>query len=176
MKGRLIDLSFGMNQKQRITVEVDKDFRADFDRLKGKPLDIEIKQHREKRSKDANAYFHVLVNKIAAETGESDSQVKQRLVLDYGTIDVDQDGKNVAWKVLPGVDVTKYYKYAKLVGTRQDNGVEFNCYLVYKHTNEMDSKEMARLIDGAISEAKELGIETATPEQIARFKEEWGKA
>ena len=34
MRGRLVDLSMGMNRKQRITIEVDRDFRADFDRLK----------------------------------------------------------------------------------------------------------------------------------------------
>ena len=34
MKGRLIDLSLGLNRKQRITIEVDRDFREDFDRLK----------------------------------------------------------------------------------------------------------------------------------------------
>ena len=52
----------------------------------------------------------------------------------------------------------------------------FKCYLVYKQTHLMDSKEMARLIDGAIEVAKELGIETDTPEQLARYKEEWGRS
>ncbi len=57
MKGRLIDLSFGMNKKQRITIEVDSDFREHFDRLREHDVSIEIKKYREKRSKDANAYF-----------------------------------------------------------------------------------------------------------------------
>jgi hypothetical protein len=34
---------------------------------------------------------------------------------------------------------------------------------------------MSRLIDGAVSEAKELGIETDTPEQIAKLKSLWGE-
>lgn len=37
----------------------------------------------------------------------------------------------------------------------------------------MDTKEFSHLIDGAINEAKALGIETDTPEQLARYKEEW---
>ena len=69
MRGRLVDLTIGLNRKQRITVEVDRDYREDYERLKDAELDIEIKKHREKRSKSANAYFHVLVNKIAAERG-----------------------------------------------------------------------------------------------------------
>jgi hypothetical protein len=33
---------------------------------------------------------------------------------------------------------------------------------------------MARLIDGTIYVAKDLGIETDTPEQLAKYKEGWG--
>lgn len=175
MKGRLIDLSVGMNRKQRITLEVDQDVRGLYDKLAGADLSIEIKKYREKRSLSANAYFHVLVNKIAAETGESDDAVKSRLVLDYGIVDKDDDGKMVGFKLPQAVDATKYWPYVKYVETREENGKLFNCYLVYKHTSDMDSKEMARLIDGAISEAQELGIETDTPEQLARFKEEWSR-
>ena len=40
----------------------------------------------------------------------------------------------------------------------------------------MDTKEMARLIDGAIFTAKELGIDTDTPEQIERNKSLWAQA
>ena len=77
MTGRLVDMSFSLNRKQRITLEVDSDFRSLWDKLNQEPLlDIEIKKHRNKRSHSANAYFHVLVNKIAAETGESDDLVK----------------------------------------------------------------------------------------------------
>ena len=34
MKGRLVDLSFGLNHKQRVTIELDGDFRRNFDELK----------------------------------------------------------------------------------------------------------------------------------------------
>ena len=44
MRGRLIDLSIGLNRKQRITLEVDRDFREDFDRLKEAELDVEIRK------------------------------------------------------------------------------------------------------------------------------------
>lgn len=175
MRGRLVDLSFGMNHKQRITVEVDKDFRADFDRLKDKDLDVEIKQHREKRSKSANAYFHVLVNKIAAEQGGSDDAVKKRLVVEYGALAKDDDGITVGFKLPASVNVDGIYPYVKCFDTREENGKLFNCYLVYKQTHLMDSKEMARLIDGAIEVAQELGIETDTPEQLARYKEDWSR-
>ena len=175
MRGRLVDMTIGLNRKYRVTVEVDRDFREDFDRLKDQPLDIEIKKHREKRSKDANAYFHVLVNRIAAERGGKDDDVKRQLVVEYGALDRDEDGTVIGFKLPASVDVGKIYPYVRCFDTREENGKLFKCYLVYKHTSDMDSKEMARLIDGAIETAKELGIETDTPEQLARYREEWNR-
>lgn len=175
MRGRLVDLAFGLNGRQRITVEVTQDFREDFDRLREADLDIEIKKHREKRSKSANAYFHVLVNKIAAERGGSEDAVKESLVVQYGALAKDDDGLTVGFKLPASVDVGTIYPYVKCFDTREEGGKLFKCYLVYKQTRFMDSKEMARLIDGAIEVAKELGIETDTPEQLARYKEEWSR-
>lgn len=175
IRGRLVDISLGLNRKQRVTVELDRDFRQDYERLHGQELDVEIKKHREKRSMNANAYFHVLVNKIAAESGGSDDAVKRRLVVAYGAIDTDEDGLKIGFKLPASVDVDKIYPYVRCFDTREENGKLFKCYLVYKHTSDMDSKEMARLIDGAVAEARELGIETDTPEQIARYKEAWSK-
>ena len=175
MRGTLRDLTMNRDGTQNITVTVQADFREKFDQLNGKDLDIEIKQHREIRSKSANAYFHVLVNKIAAETFGSDDAIKAHLVVKYGAIKKDEDGMNVGFKLPASVDVSSIYAYTRLFDQRTENGKLFNCYLVYKPTHEMDTKEMARLIDGAIEEAKELGIETDTPETIARYQEEWAR-
>lgn len=158
---------------QNITLTVKGDFREQFDRLNGKELDIEIRQHREKRSKSANAYLHVLINRIAQETNESDDAVKTRLVLDYGAVARDDDGLVIGFKLPASVDVSRIYKYAKRFDQREENGKLFSCYLVLKQTHEMDTHEMARLIDGAIEEAKELGIETDTPEQLERYRQQW---
>ena len=144
MKGRLIDFSVGINRKQRITVEVDGDFREKYNNLKAADVSIEIKKYREIRSKSANAYFHTLVNKIAAELGGKDEEVKRNLVLEYGAIARDGDGLTVGFKLPATVDVSTIYPYVKCFDTRTENGKAFNCYLVYKQTHLMDSKEMAR--------------------------------
>ena len=175
MRGRLVDMSIGLNRKYRITVEVDQDFREDFEKLKGQDLDVEIKKHRDKRSKSANAYFHVLVNKIAAVRGGSEEDAKKSLVIEYGALAKDEDGFTAGLKLPVAVDPDTVYPYVKWFDTREENGRMFNCYLMYKQTRLMDSKEMARLIDGAIEVAKELGIETDTPEQLARYKEVWSR-
>lgn len=175
MRGKLRDLTINRDGSQNITVTVSADFRERFDQLVGKDLDVEIKVHREKRSKSANAYFHVLVNKIAGETGEADDAVKNRLVTSYGVVAKDEDGLTIGFKLPATVDVSKIYPYTRLFDRRTEGGKDFNCYLVLKHTSDMDTKEMARLIDGAIEEARELGIETDTPETLARYQEEWAR-
>lgn len=169
MKGRLIDFSIGWNRRQRITIEIDSDFREGFDALKGADIEISVKKWRRKRSNDANAYFHVLVTAIAEARGISNDEVKRMLVVDYGTLARDEDNQIIGFKLPPGVDVSRIYPYTKLFKQVEENGKTFNCYLVYKRSSEMDSKEMARLIDGAVQEAKDLGIDTDTPEERARW-------
>jgi len=169
MKGRLIDFSLGWNRKQRITIEIDTDFREGFDALKGADIEVSIKKWRKKRSNDANAYFHVLVTAIAEARGISNEEVKRMLVVDYGSLARDDDGQIIGFKLPPSVDVSSIYPYTKLFKQVEENGKQFNCYLVYKHSSEMDTKEMARLIDGAVHEARELGIDTDTPEERARW-------
>ena len=44
---------------------------------------------------------------------------------------------------------------------------------MYKDTHMMDTKEMSHLIEGAIAEAKELGIETATPKELEELQARW---
>lgn len=175
MTGRLLDISTGINGKQRLLLEVDTDFREQYRKLDGQQLDIEIKKHWERRSRNANAYLHVLISKIAEAKGVSETEIKRFLVTEYGALAKDDDGQNIGFKLPAKTNVDKLWPYTKCFNTRWENGTLFSFYLVYKETHLMDSKEMARLIDGAIWEAKELGIETDPPELLERYKQEWSR-
>ena len=171
MKGRIIDYSMSFGGKQRITLELETDFREGYEALRNVPVEISIQKWRAKRSKDANAYFHVLVNQIAVARGLSDDEVKRDLIVDYGTIARDDHGDKIGFKLPASVDVDEIYPYTRMYKEVEENGKLFKCYLVYKQTRIMDTKEMAHLIDGAIQVAQELGIDTDTPEQKARYAE-----
>jgi hypothetical protein len=142
---------------------------------KGKLLAVEVKQYRKTRSLDANAYFHLLVGKIAQAMSLGEDETKVKLVLEYGSVMRDENGEKVGFKLPTSVDVNQIYKYAKWFDERIENGHTFNCYIIYEHTHNLDTKQMARLIDGTVYEAKEQGIETMTPEQLSIMKQEWGK-
>lgn len=155
-------------------LEKNKSLEVISDIKEGKTYVAEIKEFREKRSLDANAYFHLLVHKIAEALNIGDDEAKVNLVLEYGSVMRDENGEKVGFKLPASVDVNSIYKYAKWFDKRIENGKEFNCYIIYEHTHKLDTKQMSRLIDGTVHEAQELGIETRSPHEIQRMKELWG--
>lgn len=134
------------------------------DELNG-DLDITVKRYKEKRTLTANAYFHVLCNKIATAVKSSDQEVKSRLVKDYGVPDRDEEGNLLSVilpKNCPSERVDPY-----CVPIARDG--KYITYLLYKHTHEMNTEEFSRVVDAAVEEAKELGIETLPPDEIRRL-------
>ncbi len=136
-------------------------------------LTVAVEWYKEKRSLNANAYFHVLVDKIAEAMQLGADEAKVQMVLEYGTIAT--EGGDVVIAALPkSADVAKYHKYAKWIADfTAKNGKPYSQYVLYKHTHTLDKTEMKRLIDGVVYEAKELGIETRTPEELANLIATW---
>ena len=67
-KGTLIDVSRDWKTgRLRLTFEFESDVAASIDEIKDKVLRITVKQWRDKRSLDANAYYWVLLSKLAEE-------------------------------------------------------------------------------------------------------------
>ena len=133
-------------------------------------VDIQVEKWSDKRSLQANAYFHVLCNKIADATKSSMDDVKKLLVQQYGTLARGKDGKYMAVKVPSNTDIQKIYPYVRYIG-EDENGLDM--YLFFKHTSDLTKDEMNTLISGTIYEAKSLGIETLTPDEIERMMNRW---
>ena len=77
--------------------------------------------------------------------------------------------------VLKEVAITNFIKYIEIAGESELNGKTFIHYKVYKGSSEFDTREMSIFIDGIVSEAKALGIQTETPDEIAKMKGLWGE-
>ena len=173
MLGRLKDLTINRDGSQNVTVTIQGDYRSAFDGLTGVDLDIEIKKHREKRSLSANAYCWVLADKIAAVTGQSPRDVYRETIRNIGgvsdivcaqdraveTLRSGWEAKGIGWMtdVMP----------SKLEGCTN--------IILYYGSSTYDTAQMTRLIDMLVTEAKDLGIETATPAELQRLREEWEK-
>lgn len=126
---------------------------------------FEVKQHREKRSLSANAYAWALIGKIADVIRASKDEVYLQMLRRYGQAHV--------VSVLSDVDVDGFFKYFEPIAESTLNGKSFTHYKIYKGSSEYDTREMSVLIDGIVSEAKDLDIETLPPHEIQRLKEMW---
>lgn len=127
--------------------------------------DVKIDKHREKRSLNANAYLWKLVTEIGNILNKSKEEVYLQMLIDYGQSEM--------VSILSEIEVKGYFKYYKLAGTSILNGKEFNHYKIYKGSSEYDTKEMNILLNGAVQEAKNLGIKTKDDIELERLVEEW---
>ncbi len=171
MRGRLVDLSFGRNGKQRVTIEVDADFREKFDKLKDGDITVEVKKYRKKRSLDANSYAWTLIDKIASELGMSKIEVYRNAIKNIGGVsdivcvmDEAVEKLRQGWEK-HGLGWQTETMESKIPGCTN--------VILYYGSSVYDTKQMSQLIDNLVQDAKALGIETATPEEIARYKELW---
>lgn len=175
-KARLVDTSINWNSKrQRLTFEVEQ--TIDPGALQGKDLRLKAVQWREKRSLDANAYFHVLAGKIAEKLQISMTECKNHLLSEYGQPEIVGGSlmtiimrEDIEWQKLDTIHLRPTTAVRQM-----DDGKLYRVYYVMRGSHTFDSKEMSVLIDATVSEAKELEIETATPEEIARMNALWEK-
>ena len=69
--------------------------------------------------------------------------------------------------------LVREYRLCRDLGEITVNGKTGRQIQAYFGSSQYDTAQMSRLIDGIVSEAQDLGIETATPEELARMKGEW---
>lgn len=138
-----------------------------YDELNGADkLSIKIDKYREKRSLNANAYAWKLITEIANVVRAGKDEIYLKMLKRYGQSEI--------ISVLSHIPIGEYVKYYEEAGESELNGKLFKHYRVYKGSSEYDSREMAIFIDGVVSEAKLLDIQTKTPNEIANLKSLWG--
>ena len=143
-----------------------------------KQMNVEIKEARKGRSLDANAYCWVLCDKIASTKGlmVKKADVYKQAVRDYGVCEnILLPNEGVAKFVQDwNGEVGRYGKFCDVMGKSKQHP-ESTWVRVYYGSRDYDSKEMSVLLDGLIADAKDLGIETMTPDEIAKMKSLWGE-
>lgn len=161
--------------KSFITFEFDRDMREVYEKLKDKLCKLTLVLWRAGRSLDANAYFHVLVTKIAEATDNSKIYVKNKLIAEYGRPQL-ISGSLVSMPLKEEIeayelDFVHLQPTSQMTTNKKDE--LFRVHLVMRGSHTYDTKEMSELIKGTVAEAKELGIETATPQEIKEMEERW---
>ena len=127
----------------------------------------DIREKRKRRSLDANAYAWVLMEKIAAAVGRSKDEIYLDMLERYGVF------THLIVKPAAVDMLVREYRLCRDLGEITVNGKTGRQIQAYFGSSQYDTAQMSRLIDGITAEARDLGIETATPEELARMKGEW---
>lgn len=121
----------------------------------------QIKEYKQKRSLSQNSYAWKLITELGNVLRQNKEDLYVRLLNDYG------QGEMVC--MLSKIKPQGYFKYYRVIRTTKIDGKELTIYKILKGSSEFDSREMSIFIDGIIQECKEQGIETLTPEEIAKL-------
>ena len=176
LTGKAVGASLDFDTNRfRITFEVNESdvVKNEYDKLKQyDKLKIKAVRYTQRRSIDANAYFHVLVGKIADVLTISKARTKNILICKYGQPQLLPDGNIMVYKTNAPEAFMLEQETIHCIPVKYEDNATF--YKVYRGSHTYDTKEMSILIDGTVADAKELGIETMTPAELAEMKERWG--
>ena len=142
----------------------------------GKTYDVTIKEHREKRSLDANAYCWVLIGKLAAKLKMPPDEVYRQYIQDIGgnyTIVPVKESRIRNWeRIWCSGHVGRMIK--DMGPCRGLDG--YHNIMSYIGSSDYDTTQMSRLIDLIVQDCKAQGIETLTPDKLDAMKVKWGEA
>lgn len=130
-----------------------------------------IKLKRKHRSLDANAYFWVLCDRLAAETGIPKDEIYREAIRGIGGNSDAVCAKNETvdrlckWWSSRGLGWLTDTMPSKVEGCTN--------VILYYGSSSYDSKQMSRLIDNVVQDCKSVGIETKAPDELALLKARW---
>ena len=141
----------------------------------GEKYTAEIKKLSKKRSLDANSYYWLLVGKLSKAIGISMPHCHNIMLRRYGTFKL--FGGQVMYVVLPDTDEASrdadeeeecHIKPTSQVKEGKD-GLMYRTYIMLKGSHEYNTAEFRYLVEKTIEECKQVGIETATPDEVAKM-------
>ena len=173
MQARLLELTIGLNGKQRLSIELDEDFRHKFDTLKDADVELTVEKFYEKRGVKANAYCWVLVDRIAKKLRLSKDEVYRNAIRDIGGV---SDVMSMPTKaVAEWTEMWTSFGRGWQVEELESQTPGWSILVCYKGSSVYNTEQFSSLIDHLEQDARALGIETRPPEEINSMMEEYEK-
>ena len=168
-----IGLQYNEFNQSQIILTIKGNILPEFEKLKAvvskdKELSCEIKQYRVKRSLDSNAYMWLLLGEMAGILNTTKDELYLIMLGRYGVY------THIVVKPSVVEKVKLEWKTVKELGVVMVNGsigMQLQCYF---GSSTYDTKEMSKLVDGVVIEAKEMGIDTMTNKEISLLNSKWG--
>lgn len=133
----------------------------------GKTYEVLLKEHRKRRSLDANAFFWKICDEIAEKLLTTKDEVYIHYIKmvgvfrDFHLSHEEAETFRTAWGMLGTGWKTEIVDY-------QSNGNDL-VIRAYYGSSTYNTKQMSRIIEAAVEDAKALGIETLTPDEMLRM-------
>lgn len=134
-----------------------------------KPLTLEIKVKRKKRSLSANALMWELCKKISEKTGIYKNDVYREAILNAGHFSTVRVMMKAAARLINDWERNGVGWIAVPLG---DDG-EWVDIQLYAGSSGYDSKQMSRIIDYLFDACHELNIDTISQAERERLENEW---
>ena len=136
---------------------------------KGKTLIAEVKQYRPRRSQDANGMLWAILGEMAAVLNTTKDALYLEMLERYGVF------THIVVKPSVVERVKTEWRTVRELGEVTINGqtgIQLQCYF---GSSTYNTKEFSVLLDGVVSEAKEIGVNTASPAELESLKNAWGR-
>lgn len=132
--------------------------------------------HREKRSLSQNAYYYVLLGKVADKLRISKARLHNDMLQHFGQY-AEIDGQRVYVTIPDTEECEKQAMESQTVHLKPSSstmfgkdGVTYRTWIMLKGSHELSVNEMSVLLDGLVQEARQLDIEVLTPDELARMR------
>lgn len=167
MRANLMSIS---EEPRTITLTIKVD-RVDYTEVPKGEVEISIKKYRDKRSTLSNNYYQHLLREIASVLDASRDEVNNLLLSRYGRYMTDDDGRLLMLSMPDGWDYMKSTDiHAEPTGEMEErDGKIYHWYRLLVPSHELDSQAFAKLVTGALNEARELGIDTIKPYELRGY-------
>lgn len=166
MKGLLKSVSYDL--LKNVWTTIIETHAAPPESWRANETELDLKEHTKKRTLTANAYYWSLIGKLAGVLNVSNAFLHNWMLRQYGTVaetdmmiqvlDTDEAAKKI--------DESETYHLKPTSKTMGD----FRLYLILKGSHEMAMPEFTKLLNGLISECREVGIETMTPDELSKLR------
>ena len=144
-----------------VSLRADKGVLKWVEELTGKPLLVELKEWKEKRSLNQNDLFHKLLGQLAGALGNSMARQKNIELFRYGQYDT-YNGRLITFILRDDLTDLLFesedYHLKPTDQTKEMNGDLYRVFLKVKGSHELNTQEMTHLIDGVMEDCKEQGI------------------
>ena len=132
---------------------------------------FDIKEHKNKRSLNANSYCWVLLGKIADEVGSTKEEIYRDYIKHKGIYKI----ITMASEAVPTFKkVWQDRGLGWLCDTSETKIAGLTDVIAYYGTSSYNTKQMANFIDYVVQECLNLGIETKSKEELDSLLESWG--